>query len=83
MGPAPPNPNEIDPGSLLNRFQGVRPPINFSWSKAHSRFVWRHGKLYLWITSSHGGFYVLRFQNQRAIRRLNPVPTPGNEDYQD
>ena len=83
VGPAPPNPNEIDPGSLLNRFQGVRPPINFSWSKAHSRFVWRHGKLYLWITSSHGGFYVLRFQNQRAIRRLDPVPTPGNEDYQD
>ena len=83
VGPAPPVPTEIDPGSLLNVFQGVRPPINFAWSKAHSRFVWRHHRLYLWVTSSHGGFYVLEFQNQAAIARLHPLPTPGNEDYQD
>ena len=82
-GPAPESPTEIDPGSLLNVFQGVRPPINFAWSKAHSRFVWRGGQLYLWVTSSHGGFYVLKFENQAAIARLKPVPTPGNEDYQD
>ncbi len=83
VGPAPPSPTEIDPGSLLNVFQGVTPPINFAWSKAHSRFVWRHGQLYLWVTSSHGGFYTLKFENQAAIARLKPVPTPGNEDYQD
>jgi hypothetical protein len=83
VGPAPPNPREIDPGSLLNAFQGVKPPINFSWSKAHSRFLWRNGQLYLWVTSSHGGFYALRFEDSRAIARLKPVPTPGNEDYQD
>ncbi len=83
IGPAPPSPTEIDPGSLLNADQGVKPPINFAWSKAHSRFVWRHGQLYLWVTSSHGGFYTLKFQNQAAIRALKPVPTPGNEDYQD
>ena len=83
VGPAPPVPTEIDPGSLLNVFQGVLPPINFAWSKAHSRFVWRHHRLYLWVTSSHGGFYVLEFQNQAAIARLHPLPTPGNEDYQD
>jgi hypothetical protein len=83
VGPAPPDPNEIDPGSLLNSFQRIYPPINFAWSKAHSRFVWQKGKLYLWVTSSHGGFYTLRFENQRAIARLKPVPTPGNEDYQD
>ncbi len=83
VGPAPPVPTEIDPGSLLNRFQHVTPPINFAWSKAHSRFVWRHGQLYLWVTSSHGGFYVLKFENQAAIAKLHPVPTPGNEDYQD
>ncbi|MHB1284787.1 MAG: hypothetical protein ACYCZI_13070, partial [Metallibacterium scheffleri] len=83
VGPAPPLPTEIDPGSLLNTFQGVTPPINFAWSKAHSRFVWRHGQLYLWITSSHGGFYVLKFENQAEIAKLKPVPTPGNEDYQD
>ncbi len=82
-GPAPSSPTEIDPGSLLNVFQGVRPPINFAWSKAHSRFVWRHGQLYLWVTSSHGGFYVLKFENQAAIAKLKPIPTPGNEDYQD
>ena len=82
-GPAPANPDEIDPGSLLNVFQGVSPPINFAWSKAHSRFVWRHGQLYLWVTSSHGGFYTLKFENQAAIARLKPIPTPGNEDYQD
>ncbi len=83
VGPAPPDPNEIDPGSLLNAFQGVKPPINFSWSKAHSRFLWRNGQLYLWVTSSHGGFYTLRFEDSRAIASLEPVPTPGNEDYQD
>ena len=82
-GPAPANPAEIDPASLLNAFQGVRPPINFAWSKAHSRFVWRHGHLDLWVTSSHGGFYVLRFEDPAAIAKLKPVPTPGNEDYQD
>ncbi len=83
VGPAPPVPTEIDPGSLLNVFQHVSPPINFAWSKAHSRFVWRHGQLYLWVTSSHGGFYTLRFENQAQIARLGPIPTPGNEDYQD
>ncbi len=83
VGPAPPNPVEIDPGSLLNSFQRVSPPINFAWSKAHSRFVWQHGQLYLWVTSSHGGFYTLKFENQAAIAKLKPVPTPGNEDYQD
>jgi hypothetical protein len=83
VGPAPPHPDQIDPGSLLNPFQGVKPPINFAWSKAHSRFVWRNGHLYLWVTSSHGGFYTLRFENQAQIARLKPVPTPGNEDYQD
>ncbi len=83
VGPAPPNPDEIDPGSLLNSFQGVKPPINFAWSKAHSRFVWQGRQLYLWVTSSHGGFYTLRFENQRQIAGLKPVPTPGNEDYQD
>jgi hypothetical protein len=83
VGPAPSNPNEIDPGSLMNSFQRVAPPINFAWSKAHSRFVWQNGQLYLWVTSSHGGFYTLRFENQREIARLRPVPTPGNEDYQD
>lgn len=83
VGPAPPDPSEIDPGSLLNAFQGVKPPINFSWSKAHSRFLWRHGQLYLWVTSSHGGFYTLRFEDSQAIASLKPVPTPGNEDYQD
>ena len=83
VGPAPPVPTEIDPGSLLNKFQDVSPPINFAWSKSHSRFVWRHGKLYLWVTSSHGGFYVLKFQDQAAIARLHPVPTPGNEDYEE
>ena len=82
-GPAPSSPTEIDPGSLLNAFQGVRPPINFAWSKAHSRFVWRHGQLYLWVTSSHGGFYTLKFEDQAAIAKLKPIPTPGNEDYQD
>ncbi|MHB8425418.1 MAG: hypothetical protein ACYDB9_09750, partial [Gammaproteobacteria bacterium] len=69
--------------SLLNSFQGVSPPINFAWSKAHSRFVWQHGQLYLWVTSSHGGFYTLKFENQTQIAKLKPVPTPGNEDYQD
>ncbi len=83
IGPAPPVPTEIDPGSLLNTFQGVRPPINFAWSKAHSRFVWQHGQLDLWVTSSHGGFYVLKFENQAEIAKLKPAPTPGNEDYQD
>lgn len=83
VGPAPPDPTEIDPGSLLNAFQGVKPPIDFSWSKAHSRFLWRQGRLYLWVTSSHGGFYTLRFEDSQAIARLKPVPTPGNEDYQD
>ena len=82
-GPAPADPSQIDPGSLLNVFQGVGPPINFAWSKAHSRFLWRGGRLYLWVTSSHGGFYTLRFEDQAAIARLKPVPTPGNEDYQD
>lgn len=83
VGPAPPNPNEIDPGSLMNTFQRIEPPINFAWSKAHSRFLWRNGQLYLWVTSSHGGFYTLKFENQRQIAALEPVPTPGNEDYQD
>jgi hypothetical protein len=83
VGPAPPVPTQIDPGSLLNPFQGVSPPVNFSWSKAHSRFVWRHGALYLWVSSSHGAFYTLRFEDQAQIARLKPVPTPGNEDYQD
>ncbi len=83
VGPAPKDPDEIDPGSLLNAFQQVSPPINFAWSKAHSRFVWQHGQLYLWVTSSHGGFYTLKFENMTAIRKLRPVPTPGNEDYQD
>ena len=83
VGPAPPDPNEIDPGSLLNSLQRVKPPINFAWSKGHSRFVWQHGQLYLWVVSSHGGFYSLRFENQRDIAKLKPVPTPGNEDYQD
>ncbi|EQD48025.1 hypothetical protein B2A_08172 [mine drainage metagenome] len=83
VGPAPPVPTEIDPGSLLNAFQGVSPPINFAWSKAHSRFVWQDGQLYLWVTSSHGGFYTLKFENQAEIAKLKPVPTPGNEDYQD
>ena len=82
-GPAPADPSQIDPGSLLNVFQGVRPPINFAWSKAHSRFLWRGGQLYLWVTSSHGGFYTLRFEDQAAIAGLKPLPTPGNEDYQD
>ena len=82
VGPAPSVPTEIDPGSLLNKFQHVSPPINFAWSKSHSRFVWQHGKLYLWVTSSHGGFYVLKFENQAAIKKLHPVPTPGNEDYE-
>lgn len=83
VGPAPPVPTEIDPGSLLNKFQHVSPPINFAWSKSHSRFVWRNGQLYLWITSSHGGFYVLKFENQAAIKKLHPVPSPGNEDYEE
>jgi hypothetical protein len=83
VGPAPPSPDEIDPGSLLNSFQRITPPINFSWSKAHSRFVWQNGQLYLWVISSHGGFYTLKFENQQEIARLKPVPTPGNEDYQD
>ncbi len=83
VGPAPPVPTEIDPGSLLNTFQQITPPINFAWSKAHSRFVWQHGQLYLWVTSSHGGFYTLKFENQPEIAKLKPVPTPGNEDYQD
>lgn len=83
VGPAPPDPSEIDPGSLLNSFQRIKPPINFSWSKAHSRFVWRDGELYLWVISSHGGFYTLKFENQKEISRLKPVPTPGNDDYQD
>jgi hypothetical protein len=83
VGPAPPHPDEIDPGSLLNSFQGIKPPIDFSWSKAHSRFVWQQGTLYLWVTSSHGGFYTLRFENSRQIERLKPLPTPDNEDYQD
>lgn len=83
IGPAPPVPTETDPGSLLNGFEGVTPPINFAWSKAHSRFVWRDRKLYLWVTSSHGGFYTLKFENQTEIAKLRPVPTPGNEDYQD
>jgi hypothetical protein len=83
VGPAPSHPEEIDPGSLLNAFQGIKPPIDFSWSKAHSRFVWQKGQLYLWVTSSHGGFYTLRFENPREIAGLKPVPTPGNEDYQD
>ncbi len=83
VGPAPPKATEVDPGSLLNVFQGVSPPINFSWSKAHSRFVWRRGQLYLWVTSSHGGLYTLKFENQAQIAKLKPIPTPGNEDYQD
>ena len=83
VGPAPPDPNELDPGSLLNPMQRVKPPINFSWSKNHSRFLWQDGRLYLWIVSSHGGFYALRFENQADIAKLKPVPTPGNEDYQD
>jgi len=83
VGPAPKDPTEIDPGSLLNTFQQVSPPINFAWSKAHSRFVWQHGQLYLWVTSSHGGFYTLKFENQAEIAKLHPLPTPGNEDYQD
>jgi hypothetical protein len=83
VGPAPKNPDEIDPGSLLNSFQQVSPPINFAWSKAHSRFVWQKGQLYLWVTSSHGGFYTLKFEDMAAIRKLHPMPTPGNEDYQD
>jgi hypothetical protein len=83
VGPAPPSPTEIDPGSLLNPLEGVSPPVNFSWSKAHSRFVWRHGALYLWVTSSHGGFYTLKFENQAQIAKLKAAPTPGNEDYQD
>jgi hypothetical protein len=83
VGPAPRDPEEIDPGSLLNKFQRITPPINFAWSKAHSRFVWQNGQLYLWVISSHGGFYALRFENRQAIARLKPVPTPGNEDYQD
>lgn len=83
VGPAPPNPNEFDPGSLLNPMQRFKPPINFSWSKNHSRFVWQNGQLYLWVVSSHGGFYALRFENQAAIAKLKPVPTPDNEDYQD
>jgi len=89
-GPAPPDPTQIDPGSLLNPFRPlfsgfhpVTPPINFAWSKAHSRFVWQGGQLYLWVTSSHGGFYTLKFEDQKEINRLKPVPTPGNEDYQD
>ena len=82
-GQAPASPTEIDPGSLLNVFQGVRRPINFAWSKVHSRFLWRHGQLYLWVSSSHGGFYTLRFQNQAALARLHPTPIPGNEDDQD
>jgi len=61
----------------------VSPPINFAWSKAHSRFVWQKHQLYLWITSSHGGFYTLRFENMKAIDKLHPQATPGNEDYQD
>jgi hypothetical protein len=83
VGPAPPNPNEIDAGSLMNAFQRITPPINFAWSKAHSRFVWENGQLYLWVTSSHGGFYTLKFENRQEIAKLQPVPTPGNEDYQD
>jgi hypothetical protein len=83
VGPAPKDPDEIDPGSLLNSFQRVTPPINFAWSKAHSRFVWEHGQLYLWVTSSHGGFYTLKFEDRAAIAKLRLVPTPGNEDYQD
>ncbi len=83
VGPAPPDPNETDPGSLLNSLQRVKPPINFAWSKGHSRFVWQNGQLYLWVVSSHGGFYSLRFENQEEIAKLKPVPTPGNEDYQD
>lgn len=83
VGPAPHSPTEIDPGSIVNGFQRVKPPINFAWSKAHSRFVWQDGQLYLWVTSSHGGFYTLKFENMAAINRLHPVPTPGNEDYQD
>jgi len=89
-GPAPADPTEIDPGSLLNPFRPlfkgfhpVTPPINFAWSKAHSRFVWQGAQLYLWVTSSHGGFYTLKFENQKEIARLKPTPTPGNEDYQD
>jgi len=89
-GPAPRDPSEVDPGSLLNptrplfkSFHPIAPPINFSWSTAHSRFVWRDGQLYLWVTSSHGGFYALKFENQAQIARLKPIPTPGNEDYQD
>jgi len=83
VGPAPPDPNELDAGSLMNSFQRISPPINFAWSKAHSRFVWENGQLYLWVTSSHGGFYTLRFENTREIATLKPVPTPGNDDYQD
>ncbi len=83
VGPAPPDPNEFDPGSLLNPMQRFKPPINFSWSKGHSRFEWQDGQLYLWVVSSHGGFYALRFENQGEIAKLKPVPTPDNEDYQD
>ena len=66
--------------------QGFKPPIDFSWSKhllQQSPSVWQNGQLYLWVVSSHGGFYALRFENQREIAKLKPVPTPDNEDYQD
>jgi hypothetical protein len=45
--------------------------------------VWQNGHLYLWVVSSHGGFYSLKFENQQEIAKLKPIPTPGNEDYQD
>ena len=30
-----------------------------------------------------GGCYALRFENRHEIAKLKPVPTPGNDDYQD
>jgi hypothetical protein len=83
-GPAPPVNTEIDPGSLLTPAQGVTPPVDFAWTKSHSRFVWQGQQLYLWVISSHGGFYVLKFEPNvmTKILALNPVPTPGNEDFE-
>jgi len=81
-GPAPPVNTEIDPGSLLTPAQGITPPIDFAWTKSHSRFVWKGDQLYLWVVSSHGGFYALKFESNvmKKILALNPVPTAGNID---
>jgi len=79
-GPAPPDPTQYDPGSLLTPQIGTTPPIDFAWTKSHSRFYWKGDQLYLMMISSHNAFYVLKFEPtvMKKILALNPQRVPHN-----